>query len=283
MEHLPAELKRKISSFLTSGHVVEFAQVNKQIHQDIDIALLISPGAQVGLSNRHWSGLRIDDRPQVWSSIPLILEKITHSVIFSCKWKDQGWGNMKSKIYITSRNKDVDRSPMERQINDGNQTIVVESSVCGHNITNLELFFTPKPDTIYELWRYAGTGGSHELFVHGVEIKQLVHGRINVKIYNSLVHHNYLLNTPGNNLAWRMMMAIAEEQLERIDNNMMQVEENDRFATVLESMGADRRNKESLEILRVFCASLLADNFISKNGLNGDYSDASIQPFYYDS
>ena len=93
MEDLPAELKINISSFLAAKDTCYFAQASKHIHEDIDIGLLVHPGSKIGLLDKSWYGATHGIRPYVWASIPLILEKNTHSVIFSCKWMDHGWGS----------------------------------------------------------------------------------------------------------------------------------------------------------------------------------------------
>lgn len=99
---------------------------------------------------------------------PLFFDQ-THSIIFTCDFKDQGWGNRKSFFYI----KDIDVANLSK-IKESGRTICT-SHLAEHKWSKLRLEFVPQPGKVYSLWYKVGGGGGHELEAKNVKFRSLVY------------------------------------------------------------------------------------------------------------
>lgn len=68
-------------------------------------------------------------RPFEW--VPVLFPRRTHSVVLTCRWRDQGYGNRKGKLFVVAfpSNDDVRKAAME-SIENG--MIVYESPLASH-------------------------------------------------------------------------------------------------------------------------------------------------------
>lgn len=125
------------------------------------------------LSALYWVGRYLDGhiprlhQPQI--EIPCPISRI-HSILVSCQWVDQGWGNRKGSLFIVGTPKldestaDVVPLPVDVLFHGGR--VVVRTMTCAeHHWTKVELRFQPRDDENYHLWFEVGAGGGHELRV----------------------------------------------------------------------------------------------------------------------
>ena len=100
-----------------------------------------------------------------------------HTVCLKCRWKDQGWGNRKGKLFVVAQgsaaSKDTTTCQEGRHMEAdetalfGEGRFVYKSPVAAaHDFEDLQIMFTtPQKDETYHLWVVVGGGGGHKLFV----------------------------------------------------------------------------------------------------------------------
>mmetsp|Transcript_4197 Transcript_4197/g.6367 ORF Transcript_4197/g.6367 Transcript_4197/m.6367 type:complete len:267 (-) Transcript_4197:192-992(-) len=165
---LPAEHLRSIASFLSGADAVSFSITCHQINRDLGMGNLdnIYPVGRLSETD-------CDDKFHLWMKLPLVLEEKVHSVRLNALWKDQGWGNRKGQVAITS------------SIHDSNPDIVVASGIAPHRAKRLKLEFKVQPGRDYYLMYKVGGGGGHELIVKDVKLSFLIYGALVANMYRS--------------------------------------------------------------------------------------------------
>ena len=175
MDSLPRDLKRYIGQYLDSKDVLSMAQMNKRTKTDLAVSALLPPLEFI--ANGHW--VNVTDTPICGPEIPLDYgPKMTHSVTLTCNWRDQGWGNRKSQLFVVGRNTSNDALPIrphsEWTIDNGH--VLYSSPIAEHHAQTLALKFWPRDDcNVYHLWFKVGGGGGHELFVNDVKVHCVVY------------------------------------------------------------------------------------------------------------
>jgi hypothetical protein len=123
-----------------------------------------------------WEGdSETGDIPRRVIRIPFFTGR-TLSVRLSWKWKDQGFGNSKGKLYIIANPVDTIYNSSSRS--DGR--LVWESPTISHELEDVEMNFVPRDDEAYYLLQKAGGGG--QLLLH---------------VENMLLHATILDDTHG--------------------------------------------------------------------------------------
>ena len=108
-----------------------------------------------------------DDSRKRWVEIdPILFRSDVHSMIFSCEYKDQGWGNRKGKIYVTEK----DDGFLANDVYDIG-TVIAESPTAEHHTQSLVLKFIPKLGARYAICYKVGGGGGHELFITNAKVR----------------------------------------------------------------------------------------------------------------
>jgi hypothetical protein len=103
--------------------------------------------------------------------LSLPLQEKPHSIHLNSSWKDQGWGNRKGRVVVTS------------SIYAFTPDIVVNSWIAEHRLSQLEL--KVQPGKKYYLMYRAGGGGGHSLHVSDITLKFLIHVAGVAKMHNS--------------------------------------------------------------------------------------------------
>ena len=158
LTHLPAEHLHSITSFMTGVDAVSFSNTCHQINRDLNIGMLDNfyPIERLDRSD-------CDDQFHLWMELPLPLQERLHSIHLNASWKDQGWGNRKGNVSITS------------SIHAFTPDIVVNSGA-EHTASQLNLEFKVQPGKKYYLMYRVGGGGGHSLHVSDIKLKFLIHG-----------------------------------------------------------------------------------------------------------
>ena len=111
----------------------------------------------------------------LWMEIPLLLQEKIHSMRLNANWRDQGWGNRKGEVFITT----TSITPFRQD------DIVVKSGIAEHRSRQLYLEFKPQPGKKYYLMYKVGGGGGHSLHVSDVNLTFMIHGAGVARMYRS--------------------------------------------------------------------------------------------------
>ena len=123
-----------------------------------------------------WHGTHDEEsntpRRSVW--IPVKFRHKTHSVVLSCQWRDQGFGNRKGTLFVVAVPA-VDDPNEETLDSIENGTIVYESPLAPHAQESIQFSFAYSPEKAYYLWYRVGGGGGHRLYVENLSMRTLIY------------------------------------------------------------------------------------------------------------
>jgi hypothetical protein len=214
--NFPAVLKRKIGSFLDHSSAVRLANVSKTFHSDVALSTLIPSYELIG--SYIWHGeYMTGDIPIKSVRIP-IFGIDPHTIQLTCRWKDQGWGNRKGKVFVvaqpqqhgSSTSSSRDNTDISSRITeDGRPRMEADEAAlfgegrfvykspftAAHHFEDLQIVFTPQKDEVYHLWVVVGGGGGHLLIVEDLCVRTLVFDdsdRTFQKAYASLHKHGVI-------------------------------------------------------------------------------------------
>eukprot|EP00553_Chaetoceros_curvisetus_P016065 CAMPEP_0204643594 /NCGR_PEP_ID=MMETSP0718-20130828/836_1 /ASSEMBLY_ACC=CAM_ASM_000674 /TAXON_ID=230516 /ORGANISM="Chaetoceros curvisetus" /LENGTH=174 /DNA_ID=CAMNT_0051664875 /DNA_START=51 /DNA_END=575 /DNA_ORIENTATION=- len=164
---LPRELLQAIPMWLDGRDAYHFQSASRAILQSVNLAVVVN-------ENDGFSWYDCNDARHLWTTIdPAFPLCRTHSILFTCKYKDQGWGNRKGFIHIAESIFEDDEEG-ETQIKMGN--IIYSSPRAEHHWMDLRFEFQPDDGKRYSLWYQVGGGGGHTLHVASVSLKTLIYG-----------------------------------------------------------------------------------------------------------
>lgn len=213
----PPEILKEISKFLNMRDVLNLQSSSKSMKESINLE--VNNNAMPGLpTTGRWYGE--DNETHLWLRIdPIFIEKV-HSIQITCKFKDQGWGNRKSYLYIAELNEA--RGDNEKSMG----RIICSSHLAEHHDTDLRFEYCPEPGKIYSIWHRVGGGGGHQLHVRNLKIKSLLNDPICAKLMKS--------NLCMKDKFFRMMfMAVVQTMSQSSDDD----ESNAHFSSLFESIG----------------------------------------------
>mmetsp|Transcript_23711 Transcript_23711/g.35172 ORF Transcript_23711/g.35172 Transcript_23711/m.35172 type:complete len:176 (-) Transcript_23711:194-721(-) len=162
---IPDAIFRYITGFLEVSDALSFQSTCKTLKNIINLGF-----RDMELQDFHESGPYHDYMLRRWVEInPIMVRSDVHSMIFSCEYKDQGWGNRKGKIYITEK-----EDGFSNDVYDIGAKIA-ESPTAEHRTRRLVLKFRPKPGATYAISYFVGGGGGHELFITNAKVKSVAY------------------------------------------------------------------------------------------------------------
>ncbi len=175
--NLPPEILQHLSKFLNCQDLCQFQSSCKPIRESIDLALVNKSNLLRPLKN-NWVWTNRDDVKHLWTRLELISPQKTHTVIFTCEFRDQGWGNQKGFIHIAEHSEgDTGKIQIDN--------IICSSPRANHHWIRLRLEFQPDPKKKYSLWYQVGGGGGHELRMRSPSLRNVIHGSLYAKIVNA--------------------------------------------------------------------------------------------------
>jgi len=143
----------------------------------------------------------------VW--IPVLFPNRTHSIILTCNWRDQGYGNRKGGLFVVEV--DVNDDPNTTTLESiENGKIVYQSPVAPHEEEYLQMSFNYSPSKAYYLWFRIGGGGGHQLVVRNLEMHTIIHdspGNWISRTYEALESQEFIQF--HNDFSLRMLRFIA--------------------------------------------------------------------------
>ena len=127
--------------------------------------------------HQHWYGDYADGPREYFQIRDLNIYPI-EDIIISFRWKDQGWGNLKGMLYLNLHSDDGTLL-LSRPLSE---------NVALHNWTDVNISFNSTDEIVskyetgyyYEISRYVGGGGGHELFINDFDM-QLKEGGVGLK------------------------------------------------------------------------------------------------------
>jgi hypothetical protein len=192
LTNLPSVLKERIALFLEPREAYRLSKTCRQLHSDLGLSVLSPPYEY--LFSQVWVGETMTgDLPRRSEEIP-ILSIRPHSIGLQCRWKDQGYGDRKGRLYVIGepkrtlifeeknrsdhsetnamRNKEEEEEATNLAPFEGG-SLVYESPLAPHTFSNLKVTFVPRPNETYHLWYRCGGGGGHLLMVEELIVNTL--------------------------------------------------------------------------------------------------------------
>jgi hypothetical protein len=174
LQGLPSDLKKQAVSFLSTKDAHSLNQTSRALHADLCLSTL-SPAFQICSSDTQ-RVLRGDvltgDHPQRGAKIPIFFGSSVHSVILTCQWRDQGWGNRKGELFVLGFPDNKNHDPNNFSFSGGR--LVCRSQIAPHLEEHLKFSFNPRRNEIYYIWFKIGGGGGHELRLRNLRVHTTV-------------------------------------------------------------------------------------------------------------
>jgi hypothetical protein len=191
LQGLPEDLKKKAASFLSTKNALSLNQTSRALHADLCLSTL-SPAFQL-YSSENWRGdFLTGDHPQLGANIPIFFGNSVHSIILTCRWRDQGWGNRKGQLFVLGfPDNEINHDPNNLSFSDGR--LVYRSPIAPHEEERLKFSFNPRRNEIYYVWFKAGGGGGHEIRIRNL----LVHTAVFDGPYRTLAKTFQALSSMG--------------------------------------------------------------------------------------
>ena len=228
---IPDEILRTITGLLIVSDALSFQSTCKTMKNTISLGSM-KRAIPRELQTFHISPPHDDSRKR-WVEIdPILFRSDVHSMIFSCEYKDQGWGNKKGKIYITEKDDEF----LANDVYDIG-TVIAESPIAKHHMKSLVLKFRPKPGSRYAICYKVGGGGGHELFITNAKVRSAVYLPC-IELANEI-----LVGSP-------FLTRVVRAVLETVQEEGRNVEDLGRFLEVFEPIGVDLRNERHVEGVR---------------------------------
>jgi len=164
---LPDEiLKEQISRYLCFRDVSSFQSTCSQIETSISLKIMHAVELQPEPVFQFYD--RSNDEIFFKTIDPILFDQ-SHTILFTCDFKDQGWGNRKGFLYIKELD-NADRSKIE-----SSGRTICSSHLAEHQWTKFSFEFMPQIGKVYSIWYKVGGGGGHELCVKNAKFRSLVY------------------------------------------------------------------------------------------------------------
>ena len=166
--------------------------VRLQAPLDFDDTPATTTGAAAASRTLDELGRRDAYHAKVWHTLPRIPHNMFHTVLLTCSWRDQGWGNSKGMLSVATND---GRAPDDHK--PWSDRIVCGKEPAPHKLTPLCLQFRPyytrhtdeetansghtadNEDSIqpYTIWYRIGGGGGHRLIVKDLCVRILTYAQ----------------------------------------------------------------------------------------------------------
>ena len=159
--NFPSELKRRTASFLSAQDACKVSETCKSLHSSLSLRFLRNSRILFA-RGQHFAGhFNTGDEPVAFVHIPCISRRV-HSISITCRWRDQGWGNRKGKLWVIGRHRSA---PVDDTLPFRGGRVVCESLAAPHTTEQQKLSFlaSPMEGEVYQLWYRVGGGGGHQL------------------------------------------------------------------------------------------------------------------------
>lgn len=215
---LPADVLKHVISFLNYRDAWRTSQMNSSFEKTLSLSTLEAPLPT--LRSANWTGGITDgDIPHRSVQISMIFPDRTHSVVLTCQWRDQGWGNRKGELFVIAIPKSIEPEDSLRSVMDNGKMVYISPTVA-HEWTSLRISFNPVPSVTYYLWYKVGGGGGHALSVQNLETKSIIYddpGKWISFIYDTLKTHDAVQK--ASHFYLKLLHATAQTLCEQSEND----------------------------------------------------------------
>lgn len=212
---LPSDALNHAVSFLNSKDALQLSELNSSFREALSLSTLHDPTPLI--TRNTWYGTRDEGsstpRRSVW--IPVLFPHRTHSVVLTCKWRDQGFGNRKGALFVVAVPVNDDpNTEMLESIENGKT--VYASPIAPHEEESLRISFSCSPSMAYYLWYRVGGGGGHQLGINNLMMHTVIHdcsGKWIGRNYDALESQGFLQNNDTFSLGMlRLIAAVGQEE-----------------------------------------------------------------------
>lgn len=217
LSSLPNDALVHTVSFLGSKDALQLSELNSSFCSTLSFSALHNPIPLSIPTTLYGTHNEESNSPRRSAWIPVLFPNRTHSVVLTCQWRDQGYGNRKGALFVVAvPSQDDPNETMLESIENG--TIVYQSPVAPHQEESLTMSFSYCPDKAYYLWYRIGGGGGHQLRVHNLKMHTIIYDCNDQWIgqhYQALNSHGFLV-ADSNDLALGMLRTLASVGQENI-------------------------------------------------------------------
>lgn len=204
---------KPLTPLLGPTDVANLSQASEEMNTKLHIAPLSPPFLLIPFAT--WEGdSETGDIPRRVIRIPFFNGR-TLSIRLSWKWKDQGFGNVKGKLYIIAKpvNKTYNSSGRSDETCFAGGRLVWESPTISHELEEVEMNFVPRDDEVYYLFQKAGGGGGLLLHVEDMLLHATILDDINgclVDTYQKLAWLNPHTEEFDSPVPSKLLLAITQ-------------------------------------------------------------------------
>lgn len=182
VEALPSSILLHVVCFLQLQDSMKLARCSKSLHDSISLTCLQVP-KELGPFIRHggvWDGMEFVKLCR----LPVWMMPRAHSLILSCQWRDQGWGNRKSRLAVvafpsTAFQQDIipPRITGKSLPWGGGRLVYLSPTDAPHQLVPLRVTLPitrPKENEGYVLFARAGNGGGHSVEIRDISLRSVI-------------------------------------------------------------------------------------------------------------
>lgn len=255
---LPNDALHHVVSFLSSNDALRLSGLNSSFQHTLSLSTLHTPTPLI--THNIWNEQSDTPRRSVW--IPVLFPHRTHSVVLTCHWNDQSWGNRKGTLFVVAVPANDD--PNEETLSSiQNGKIVYESPIAPHREESLCMSFSYSPSMAYYLWYRVGGGGGHNLTVNYLNMHTVIHdcfGQWIGRNYNALGDEGFL-GSNNNSFSLRMLRTLS-----LVGQEENTPESTAHLATLFEGSNFPSTSNASLKALEELTNALIAMSHKKQNG-----------------
>ena len=208
---LPQDVLTHTVSFLDYSSALKLSCVNSRFHSILSLSAIHEP--EPFLREKSWFGdsREMRNTPHRLTLIPVLFPNRTHSVVLTCQWEYQSWGNRTGALFVVAAPANSDLSSSE------NGQIVYESPVAPHEQASLRMSFNYSPSKAYYMWYRLGVG--HRLVIKNLTVHAVIYdhpNRLLLSNYDALKSQNGLPIKSAFYL--NLLLASASSVLAQLEN-----------------------------------------------------------------
>jgi len=238
---------KRVLSFLTAKDALSFARTSKE-NKDASCLSILDP-VKLHDGTVPWYGsYSTGDNKYRWKEIHMPVTSHTHSVQFSCIWKDQGSGDRKGRLYIAGSCKS------KGSFRD-DDVVCCTHSDAEHEYQPLRLRFVPEEGKRYFVWYKVGAGGGHQLYIRNPVVHYLIYDNFEgylVRQQRALVAKGAYNDAPLFPLLLRAIALHAQRSF--TDDGESMIDRS--IIDALEDLDLSPSNKNAMDALVVLASSM---------------------------
>ena len=181
IESIPRLVYFHLILFLPPRDAVNLSRCSRSLYHSIPFVDLKPPQS---LDNGSWDGeIENGDDFVLCYPLPVWSTSRVHSILFSCQWRDQGWGNRKSRLAVVAFSQSMfvaeqDQIPFRidrHHLWGGGRLVYITPTDAPHGVQSLRFALPcPREKEVYMLYNRAGGGGGHQIRISDVTLQTFI-------------------------------------------------------------------------------------------------------------